>query len=238
MAEDETVTVRVEDLLPVRSRLSWGAILGGAVVAMATYFLLTLLGGAIGLSISDNVEGDTLGISAAIWAVLSAVASFFIGGYITSRCAAGENRAEAMVHGVVMWGTMFAMLLWLLASGVQTGFSAMMGMASAGVEASQAMNWERAARQAGVEQQQIDQWRQSAQNAAQAAQDPQQQQQAAEAATEAARQATWWTLAGTVLTLLSTIGGAVVGKGPTLEIRELRTIESRRGFEHRGMHPA
>jgi hypothetical protein len=231
MADVDTLTVRVEDLLPVRSRLSWGAILGGAVVAMATYFLFTLLGGAVGFSISENVEGETLGVGAAIWAVAAAVIAFFIGGYVTSRCAAGENRTEAMVHGIVMWGTMFAMLLWLVASGVRTGFSAMIGMASAGAEAAQTMNWEQAARQAGVRQEQIDQWRQSVE----AAQDPEQRQQAAEATQEAAMQATWWTLAGTILTMAASIIGAFAGKGPTLELRELRTVEGRRTFEARAV---
>jgi hypothetical protein len=234
---DETVTVRVEDLLPVRSRLSWGAILGGAVVAMASYLVLTLLGGAIGLSVSENVEGETLGIGAAIWAIAAAVIAFFIGGMITSRCAAGENRMEAAVHAIVMWGTVFAMLLWLVASGVRTGLGAMIGMASAGTEAAQTMNWEQAARQAGVSQEQIAQWRQSAENAvadaAQAAQDPAQRQQALEATGEAARQATWWTLAGTVLTIISAIIGGFVGKGPTFELREVRTVEGRRTFETR-----
>ena len=36
--------VQVQDLLPVRSRVSWGAILAGVMTSIALYFLLSVLG--------------------------------------------------------------------------------------------------------------------------------------------------------------------------------------------------
>jgi hypothetical protein len=53
MATNETI--RAEDVLPVRSRISWGAIFAGAMVALSLYFLLTMLGAALGLSVGDRI---------------------------------------------------------------------------------------------------------------------------------------------------------------------------------------
>jgi len=55
-------SVGVEDLAGVRSRVSWQAILAGAALALALYFLLTLLGAAIGLSIRDTADGRAIGV--------------------------------------------------------------------------------------------------------------------------------------------------------------------------------
>ena len=44
---------RVEDVLPVRSRVSWQAVFAGAVIAVAMSVVLALLGTAVGVSLSD-----------------------------------------------------------------------------------------------------------------------------------------------------------------------------------------
>ena len=61
----ETPAIRAEDLLSVRSRISWGPIFAGAALALALFFLLALLGGALGLSISGQVRGDNIATGAA-----------------------------------------------------------------------------------------------------------------------------------------------------------------------------
>ncbi len=63
MARDTMIrdnTVDAHDLLPVHSRVSWGAITAGSVIALAMYFLLTLLarGGAIGFTLTDYAQAD------------------------------------------------------------------------------------------------------------------------------------------------------------------------------------
>lgn len=45
VAEMNAPRVDVEDVVPVQSRISWGAILAGSALALALYFLFTLLGG-------------------------------------------------------------------------------------------------------------------------------------------------------------------------------------------------
>ncbi|MBA3481367.1 MAG: hypothetical protein H0T51_06085 [Pirellulales bacterium] len=213
--------VQVEDLMPVQSRVSWGAVLAGAVVALALHFVLTLLGGAIGFTVSDDVSGESLGRGAAIWAVVATVAALFFGGWITSQCTVGENKMEAVVHGIIMWGVVFAMILWLLSSGLSAGFSAMAGMANLTGAAAKNMSsedWEAAARQAGVSQESIDQWRQSAEDAPERAREEATDPANREAAAEYATQATWWTLGGTLLSMAAAVIGAVVGAGPSFRI--------------------
>ena len=78
--------VPVDENLPsVRSRINWGPILAGSVVALALYFVLTVLGTAVILTLltqtdTSSVSNPSLGVAAAIWsaatfAVIRAVAS-------------------------------------------------------------------------------------------------------------------------------------------------------------------
>jgi ABC-type transport system involved in multi-copper enzyme maturation permease subunit len=96
-------TVQTQDLVPVRSRISWSAILGGAVVAMAIYLLL----GALGLTLTDRVGSQELGMGAAVWAVATLLVSLFVGGFVTSQCTVGESKTESTIYGVIVWGVVF-----------------------------------------------------------------------------------------------------------------------------------
>jgi len=224
----DNTSVHVEDLLPVRSRVSWGAIFAGAMVALALYVLLTLLGGAIGFSVGSRVRPETLGTGAAIWAIWTTVVSLFIGGYVTSQCSVGENRFEAILYGVILWGVLFAILFWLMASGVRAGFTAMVGMAhTTQVVAgdASARGWEEAAHRAGVPQATIDEWRSKVPDAdrvARAAEDPENQ--------AAAARVSWWTFLGTLVSMLAAVGGAYVGSGPRFRLVGVPYLRARTGF--------
>lgn len=207
-------TVQTHDLMPVHSRVSWGAVFAGTVVALAVYFLFSVLGVALGLSVTPHVQDRALGIGAAIWALASVLLSLFLGGWVTSQCTVGENPREALVYGVLTWGTLFAVLLWFMGMGVRVGFSAVMGAASTPA-VTQAVNQMNDAdlRAAGFSDEQItnfrnqfDQLRARSQNVPaelrSAAEDPR------------AVQAAWWTFGGVLLSMLAAIGGAVAGSGP------------------------
>lgn len=205
--------IHAEDVLPVRSRVSWGAILAGAAVAIVLYFLLAMFGVAIGLSVAGGMEDrEGLGTGAAIWAILSALVAMFAGGCVTSRCTAGETTTEAMMYGTIMWGVVFVFLLWLAVSGIRLGFSAMVGMVNSPVatEAMQRFNTEDL-RGMGLTQQQINQLQARFQT----------MPRDVESYREATAEAAWWTFGGILLTLLAAIGGAVVSAGPALSIRNL-----------------
>jgi hypothetical protein len=214
----ENATVSVEDVMPVRSRISWGAIFAGATVALALYFLLTLLGGAVGLSVSGRVRAETLTTGAAVWAVLVTVVALFVGGYVVSQCSVGENKFESILYGIILWGVMFAVLLWLSASGVRAGFNAVLGMSHATQAADG--DWESAAREAGVSQAKIDDWRK---DASEAAKDRDNQQKVADAATRV----TWWAFLGTLVSMLAAVAGSYAGAGPRFRLVRMPYVRTR-----------
>lgn len=110
-----------ENWLPVYSRVSWGAILAGSAVTFALYVLLNLLGAAIGLT----MDTDGIGVGAAIYAIAVIALSLFVGGWVVSRCTAGESRSEAVMYGAILWGVTFFLLVWLVGVGFGMGFNAM-----------------------------------------------------------------------------------------------------------------
>src|SRR5437868_1693676 len=104
---DQTSTPRPEDVFSVGSRISWGAIFAGAVLALGIYSLLTILGGAVGLSISDRMNPTTLKTTALVWTMLTMVVAIFVGGAVTSQFTVGESKTEAMLYGIIMWALLF-----------------------------------------------------------------------------------------------------------------------------------
>ena len=215
-----TVNVaRAEDLLPVGSRVSWGAIFAGAMVALAVYLLFSVLGTAIGLTVSRQVEADELGTGAAIYAILVNLIALFVGGWVTSQCAVGENKLEAAVYGVILWGLVFAILLWLMVSGVRMGFNAVINEASGGgsrVAAPQITS--DGLRSVGIGSGQAQTPGVSGQPTAAAGAPTDLRAVASDPRTV---EAAWWTFAGILLSMLAAIGGALAGSGPSVILRRV-----------------
>jgi hypothetical protein len=206
-----------EDLFPVRSRISWGAIFAGGAIALAVYFVMALLGAAVGFSVRNNVTYETMSTAAGLWAIFGAIVALFVGGFVTTQVAVGENRMEAVVHGAITWGVVFAALLWLAASGVSSGYSALVGAATfqdAMGNPTAANNWEETARRAGLTEEEIGTIRARVNNATDRPADPANREEAARTATAAS----WWALFGTILTMAAAIGGALLGSGPTFRL--------------------
>jgi hypothetical protein len=213
----ETTEVRVEDLVPVQSRVSWGAVLAGAVIALAVNLLLTLFAGAIGLSLSDaNLSAGTWTVIGALAAIVCIGAALFIGGWVTTQATVGENKTEAVIHGVLMWGVFFAFTVWMVGMGVRGGYNALIGATVAAQTASPGVGWEELARRAGVPQARIDEARRAAtpENVAAQAGDPQNR----EAVQDRATAVGWWTLLGMLLSIAAAVAGALVGAGPTFRL--------------------
>ena len=230
LASDKSI--HAEDLVPVHSRVSWGAITAGSVIALALYFLLTLLGGAIGFSLTDYARAETIGKMSAVWAITVTAVCLYMGGFIASQLTTGENRMEAMVYGLLVWAVVFAMLVWLMATGVRAGFNAMLGVATAGtaIVDTAAKNttpedWEAAARRAGFDQSQIDVVKDRVKNAPAdakaAAEDPATREKAAAVARDVGEKATkisWYTFLGTVISMRAAALGGYIGSGPEVRI--------------------
>ena len=126
----EASSLKAGDLLAVRSRVSWPAIAAGAMIATAIYFVLTLLGVALGIEVAVRGATTHLGAGAAIYSILTLLLAMFFGGWATSRLAVGESKLEAVLYGVILWGTLFLGLVWLFSAGIRTGFGAMVGLSS------------------------------------------------------------------------------------------------------------
>ena len=131
MTHHETV-MRTDRMDSVGTRVSWGAIFAGCMTALGMYFLLTTLGAAVGLSISDRTNPSSLQTGAIAWAFLTTTVALFVGGIVTSLFAVGEDRIEAMLHSVIMWAVLFTILLVLGTAGIQSGFNAMAVLAQNG----------------------------------------------------------------------------------------------------------
>ena len=113
-------------------------------------FVGCLLGTAVGFTVRDSVQFDTLLTVGGVWALFGAVVAMFVGGFIATQMAVGENKLEAAVHGVLTWGVVFALLLGMAALGIRTGFNALVGLAAVdeiGTE-STGSDWERLAQRA------------------------------------------------------------------------------------------
>jgi len=109
----ERQEVKPEDVMSVGKRVSWSAILAGAVVALATYAALMSLATAIGITTRDMLEEHprTYVLFATGIAMFCLLASLFLGGFVASRATVGENKLEAVIYGLLVWGVLiiFAM---------------------------------------------------------------------------------------------------------------------------------
>lgn len=196
-----TERIHVQDVLPVHSRVSWGALFAGVFVALTVYVVMGVLGAALGLSFADQMTAETMSTSAGVWAIVSLVLALASGGCVATTCTAGETKMEATIYGVILWGVVFAMIVWMSGSVLRAGFGGALRAANVVGEAAPAdMNWQAAAREAGFTQQQINQIRAEIPNAS----------RIQEYSTEAA----WWSFAGLLISLGAAIGGALLGAGP------------------------
>ncbi|MBX6315342.1 MAG: hypothetical protein IRY99_20880 [Isosphaeraceae bacterium] len=127
---DTTTSPRAADLLAVRSRVSWGAIAAGAMVALTIYIILSLLGAGLGFEAAARGAETNLGAGAAIYSIVTLLMAMFFGGWATSRLAVGESKLEAVLYGLILWGVLFLGMLWLLSAGIRAGFGGMVGVAS------------------------------------------------------------------------------------------------------------
>jgi hypothetical protein len=226
--------VQAEDVIPVRSRISWAAIVAGSLLALAVFFLLNLLGSAIGLSVHDNVNGRNLAIGAVVWAVLVTAGALFLGGFVASQMTTGENKVEGVLYGLLVWALSFGLLMFTAAQGMKAGFSAMVGMANAtsNAQAASGGTWEDTLRGMGVPPNEIERVKQTIPDQTartrEAANDPNTRQQIEDNATRAA----WYSFLGTLVSMIAAALGGYVGAGPTLRLFTVR-VQQPAAFDRR-----
>ena len=109
------------------SRLSWGAVIAGTVIAVMVHLTLSLLGIAIGLAVlgpaTDGAPITEVGIGAMIWWVLSMLVALFAGAWVAGRLAGIPRTLDASIHGILTWAlaTLLTLLLMTTAIGTVIG---------------------------------------------------------------------------------------------------------------------
>lgn len=105
------------------SRVSWGSLLLGVVVALGVMLLLTLLGIALGFTMIDpQQEADPLSgipIGTAIYFTIAHILALAVGGYTAARLASSNWSSAAVLHGTGVWA--LVALLTLLAATTTVG---------------------------------------------------------------------------------------------------------------------
>jgi hypothetical protein len=106
--------------------VSWAAIIGGAVGAVAITLLLVALGSGIGLSsvspwYSPNPTATTFTVLAAVWLIIVQWLSSAAGGYLAGRLR--TKWARVHTDEVFFRGTAHGFLAWALASILVAAFA-------------------------------------------------------------------------------------------------------------------
>jgi hypothetical protein len=101
------------------SRISWGAVFAGGVVAVAVAAMLNILGVAIGASTVDATAGSTPGasafsIGAGIWLLVANLIGLATGGYVAARLSGSADVTDSVLHGLSVWAVGFLLSAVLL----------------------------------------------------------------------------------------------------------------------------
>lgn len=140
MARLEPTVERRDYYVPPLKRASWGAIFGGAFVALGVMSMLGALGLAIGFSTIDPAENGSpspkaLGIGAAVWWLVSGIIALFAGGWAAGRLSGLRRRMEGTLHGVVTWALYTAVATVVTATLIGNLISGAFGVISMGARA-------------------------------------------------------------------------------------------------------
>lgn len=126
-------------VLPVR-RISWPAIIAGAVIALAIQFLLAMLGTGIDASTVDPlVNGESpsagaFGMGAAVWWGVSSLIALYFGGWIAGRLSGMPRAADGGLHGLLAWALSLLATVYLVSTTATVGAAAAPKVADAAGE--------------------------------------------------------------------------------------------------------
>jgi hypothetical protein len=101
-------------------RTDWGAIWAGVFVFMAIWSVFGTLGFAVFASAANpNATQPVLGmgLGIAIWAIVLTIVAMYVAGRETARLAGVVTRADAIAHGMAMFGLSIIGMLVLISLG-------------------------------------------------------------------------------------------------------------------------
>lgn len=144
-AETYGTATAVQGAPSLRSRISWGSIFAGAVIAVSVGAMLNTLGAAIGANMVDATQAatpdaTTFGIGGGIWFLVSNLIGMGVGAYAAARLSGTADSTDGTLHGLATWATttIFTALLVgsIASSAVSTlgsGLSSVLGSTASGI---------------------------------------------------------------------------------------------------------
>lgn len=116
-------------------RVSWGAIIAGALVAVAVGAMLNVLGLAVGATAVDATARGTpsassFGIGAGIWLLVSNLIGLAAGGYTAARLSGTSDGTDSTLHALGVWALTFLVSAALLGNVIAGTASTAFGAAS------------------------------------------------------------------------------------------------------------
>lgn len=93
----------------------WPAIVAGLFVALGIHIVLTAFGlGVVFLQTQSAEGGNSMAVvGLLLWSGFAWVTAAFIGGYVTAWVADASRYVESLFHGLVLWGAMTFILMFL-----------------------------------------------------------------------------------------------------------------------------
>lgn len=114
------------------SRVSWGAIFGGALIMLVTLMLLSLLGIGIGVGSINPMEESQplqgLGTGTLIWWIVSNLIAVFAGAYTAAKLTNLSYQLSGLLHGILTW-SLYALISFILLTSTVGGIISGVGSA-------------------------------------------------------------------------------------------------------------
>ncbi|AWV88037.1 YrzE family protein [Bradymonas sediminis] len=93
------------------ARASWGAIFAGTAMALAVWFMLSMLGAAVGLSSFDPAQDadpfSGFGVGMGLWLAVQIIVALFVGGWVSGRLAGKPRGLDGALNAGVVWALAF-----------------------------------------------------------------------------------------------------------------------------------
>ncbi len=123
------------------SRISWGSVIAGAVIAISLMFCLTEMVMALGIGFlkpqdaSHDAAIPGIALSGALAWVACAMASVFAGGWSAAHLARQTLESDSVLHGLLVWGLALVTMVLIATSAAGMIIGGAFSLMSSGLSA-------------------------------------------------------------------------------------------------------
>lgn len=103
------------------SKISWGAVVAGTIVALSVGIGLNLLAAWAGFGLHDVTSLSDLSsraTGAGVWITISSIIAIFVGGLVAAVMAGSFTSMNGLYHGLIVWGVTVVSSIGLTTFGV------------------------------------------------------------------------------------------------------------------------